>query len=66
MTKIMHLPAPQRNITLVPMNPAGRQNVVAIRTFQRDPMRRAYHPESELLDRIQVWINEGGRGGDIQ
>ncbi len=66
MTKIMHLPIPQRNLASAPMNPVGRQNVVAIRTSQRSPMAKARHAEKELLDRIQVWINEGGRGDDVR
>ncbi len=66
MTRTMPLPMPRRNLALAPMKPVARPNVVTTATFQWDPMTRTYHPESELLDRIRVWVNEGGSGGDIQ
>jgi hypothetical protein len=66
MTKIMHLPTPQRDRGSAPMKPVAMQNVVAIRTLRRVPMIRARQAELELLDRIRIWINEGGGGGDVQ
>lgn len=66
MTKIIHLRTPQRNCTSASINPVTKQNVVAISTAQRVPVPKAYLAESGLLDRIRVWIDEGGGGGDIQ
>jgi hypothetical protein len=40
--------------------------VLAIGTPTEAPMTKARHAELELLDRVRIWINEGGGGGDVQ
>jgi hypothetical protein len=66
MTKIMHLPTPYRDRGPAPVRPVTMQNVLAIGTPTEAPMTKARHAELELLDRVRIWINEGGGGGDVQ
>jgi hypothetical protein len=41
-------------------------NVLAIGAPADAPVTKARHAQLELLDRVQIWINEGGGGGDVQ
>lgn len=66
MTRIMHLKTQHRDRSSAPMKPVTMQNVLAIRTPPDAPMTTTRQGESELLDRIRTWINEGGGGGDVQ
>jgi hypothetical protein len=65
MTKIIPLPASRRDCGPA-VTPITVQNVVAIGTPSDVPITRVRNVELELLDRIRIWINEGGGGGDVQ
>lgn len=66
MRKIVHLPTPRRDPGSEPTKPVAMQNVIAIRTLPDAPMTAARQTELDLLDRIRIWINEGGGGADVQ
>jgi hypothetical protein len=66
MTRIMHLTTPHRDRGSAPVKPVTMQNVLAIGSPLDAPMTKPRHAELELLDRVRIWINEGGGGGDVQ
>lgn len=66
MTKIMHLQASHRDRSSAPVKPLTMPNVLAIGAPADAPTTKARPAELELLDRIRIWINEGGGGGDVQ
>jgi hypothetical protein len=66
MTKIIHLPTSHRDRGSAPKMPASMENIVAIRMLRAVSVTGARRAEGELLDRVWIWINESGWGGDIQ
>ena len=66
MRRTMHLPPPRRAPGSAPTKAVVIQNMRAIRTPPGVPMPRLRRADLELLDRIAIWINEGGAGGDVQ
>ena len=66
MAKIMHLQTSHRDCGSAPLKPVTMPNVLAIGAPADAPVTKARHAQLELLDRVQIWINEGGGGGDVQ
>ena len=62
MNKSIRLPAPHPGYCVDACTPDHPETLAF---SQRIPMANARPASSELVDRIQIWVNEGGAGGEV-